>query len=158
MNSSAFVYVTYIATTPEQLWKALTDETFTVKYWFGRKVRSDWKEGSPVEFVGDDGIASAYGVVLECQPYRRLSYTFQWADDQTARERPTKVTFELQPADMAVKLSLRHEQLLPEDWREDDGGGFASIAKDGVNNGWPFILSNLKSLLETGAPLKSIKA
>lgn len=135
-----------------------SNEAFTEKYWFGRKVRSDWKEGSPVEFVGDDGVAGAYGVVLECEPYRRLSYTFQWADDQAVRERPTKVTFELQAVDAAVKLSLKHEHLLPEDWREDAGGGFASIGEDGVTNGWPFILSNLKSFLETGAPMKPVKA
>ncbi|MBB6673357.1 SRPBCC family protein [Cohnella nanjingensis] len=152
MNNSTFAYVTYIATTPEKLWEALTNGDFTEKYWFGRKVQSDWTEGAPVTFRIADGTVAAQGVVLESEPYRRLSYTFQWPEDRTVRERSTKVTFELQPMEAAVKLSLKHEDLLPTDIRSEHEG-FNGINGDGINNGWPVILSGLKSLLESGKPL-----
>ncbi|WP_282937269.1 SRPBCC domain-containing protein [Paenibacillus sp. RC67] len=152
MDNSTFVYVTYIATTPEKLWEALTNGEFTQKYWFGRKVQSDWKEGSSVTFLIKDGTVAAQGVVLKSQPYQHLSYTFTWAEDQTVREKSTKVTFELQPMNSNVKLSLKHEELLPTDFRSEHTG-FAGINEDGINNGWPVILSSLKSLLESGNPL-----
>lgn len=152
MDNSTFVYVTYIATTPEKLWEALTNGEFTQKYWFGRKVQSDWKEGSSVTFLINDGTVAAQGVVLKSQPYQNLSYTFTWAEDQTVREKSTKVTFELQPMNSNVKLSLKHEELLPTDFRSEHTG-LAGINEDGINNGWPVILSSLKSLLESGNPL-----
>ncbi|TDF94789.1 SRPBCC family protein [Paenibacillus piri] len=157
MNNSTFVYVTYIATTPEKLWEALTNGEFTEKYWFGRKIQSDWNEGSPVTFRIENGTVAAQGVVLKSRPHQLLSYTFQWAEDRTVREQSTKVTFELLPMDSIVKLSLKHEELLPTDFRSEHTG-FNGISNDGINNGWPVILSGLKSLLENGNPLSLRRA
>lgn len=151
MNESTFVYVTEIATTPEKLWEALTNGEFTEKYWFGRQVRSDWTEGAPVVFLLGEGAVAAQGVVLKSEPCRLLSYTFEWTGDKSARERATKVTFELQQTGKMVKLSLKHEHLLPTDLREAPAGGHGGIGEDGLNHGWPIILNGLKRLLETGS-------
>jgi uncharacterized protein YndB with AHSA1/START domain len=150
MNHSTFVYVTYIATTPERLWEALTSGEFTKKYFFERQVQSDWQEGSPVTYLRKDGQLDVRGKVLQCVPQRLLSFTWEVPGDKTPRQRPTRVTFELQPMDSTVKLTLKHEELLAEDW-SDDNNTFR-----GLNNGWPAILSNLKSLLETGRTLPPI--
>lgn len=66
MDKLTFVYVAYIATTPEKLWQALTTPEFTARYWFGRRVESDWRVGSPVRYMTDDGRLSDSGEVLEC--------------------------------------------------------------------------------------------
>ncbi len=152
MNKSTFVYVTYIATTPEKLWEALTSGDFTQKYFFGRRVQSDWREGSPVTYWRQDGQLDVQGQVLKCEPLRLLSFTWEVLSDETKRERSTRVTFEVQPMDLTVRLMLKHEDLLAEDWN-DDSDTFV-----GLNNGWPAILSNLKSLLETGRTLPPIVA
>jgi uncharacterized protein YndB with AHSA1/START domain len=150
MNHSTFVYVTYIATTPEKLWEALTRGDFTERYFFGRKVQSDWQEGSSVTYFRPDGQLDVHGQVLKSEPPHLLSLTWEVPDDETPRKRSTRVTFELKPMDSTVKLTLKHEDLLAEDW-SDDSDTFA-----GLNNGWPAILSNLKSLLETGRTLPPI--
>jgi uncharacterized protein YndB with AHSA1/START domain len=151
MSKPSFVYVTYIATTPEKLWEALTSGEFTQKYFFGRRVESDWQEGSPVTYYRPDGQLDVSGQVLRSVPPYLLSFTWQHHGD-TQRERPTRVTFELKPMDSCVKLTLKHEDLLPQDFCEDDDTFV------GLNNGWPAILSNLKSLLETGHTMPAIKA
>ncbi len=76
MSKPEFVYVTYIETTAEKLWQALTDGDFTERYWFGVRLRSDWKVGSSFEMVRGDGSVSDAGKVVECDPPRRLAYTF----------------------------------------------------------------------------------
>ncbi|WCK55230.1 SRPBCC family protein [Aneurinibacillus sp. Ricciae_BoGa-3] len=150
MTGTTFVYVTYIATTPEKLWEALTSGDFTKKYWFGHEVQSDWAEGSTVNYVDKNGNVVDYGTVLKSEPYRLLSFTFNWLEDKTVRERTPRVIFELQPMESTVKLTLKHEDLLPTDYRDESEGFY------GYNNGWPAILSNLKSLLETGRTLPPI--
>ena len=90
------------------------------------------------------------GVLLNYEPNRLLSYTFLWVEDQSEREQSPKVTFTLQPMEETVKLTLKHEYLLPTDFY-DENSGF-----QGINNGWPAILSNLKTLLETGNTLPAI--
>lgn len=150
MNYSTFHYVTYIGTTPEKLWEALTSREFTEKYWFGRIIQSDWREGSPVTFYDENGILTDKGVLLNFEPHRLLSYTFLWVEDQSIRERSPKVTITLYPMTEAVKLTLKHENLLPTDFYDEDKGF------QGINNGWPAILSNLKTLLETGNTLPGI--
>jgi uncharacterized protein YndB with AHSA1/START domain len=152
MSKPSFVYVIYIATTPEKLWEALTSGEFTQKYFFGRRVESDWHEGSPVKYYRPNGELDVFGQVLRSEPPHLLSFTWQVPGDETPRERVTKVTFELKPMDSCVKLTLKHEDLLPQDIREDDDTFV------GLNNGWPAILSNLKSLLETGYTMPAIKA
>ncbi|KGR77241.1 SRPBCC domain-containing protein [Ureibacillus manganicus] len=150
MNYSTFNYVTYIGTTQDKLWEALTSNEFTENYWFGRKIQSDWKIGSPVTFHDENDNLTDQGVLFSYERNQFLSYTFLWVEDKTEREQSPKVTFTLQPMEQTVKLSLKHEYLLPNDFC-DENSGF-----QGINNGWPAILSNLKTLLETGETLPAI--
>jgi uncharacterized protein YndB with AHSA1/START domain/DNA-binding transcriptional ArsR family regulator len=149
MTDTAFVYVTYIATTPEKLWEALTSSEFTEKYFFGTKIESDWQEGSSVTY-SREGKVTDHGIILKCEPPRLLSYTWNYVGDKTVREQPSRVTFELKRMGATVKLTLKHENLLPTDIVDADD------TFEGFNNGWPAILSNLKSLLETGNTLPPI--
>jgi uncharacterized protein YndB with AHSA1/START domain len=144
MNKTSFVYTTYIATTPEKLWQALTNSEFTKQYFFGSEFVSDWQVGSSFKLMNKDKVEH-YGEVLVCEPYRLLTVTWSVRDDEG--ERFSKVTYELTPMNSTVKLTLRHEDLLEKDIRKDEG------KFEGFNNGWPAILSNLKSLLETGSLL-----
>ncbi|WP_139491994.1 SRPBCC family protein [Brevibacillus dissolubilis] len=149
MTDTTFVYVTYIATTPEKLWEALTSGDFTEKYFFGSKIESDWQEGSSITY-SRNGQVTDYGTILKCEPHRILSFTWNYVADQTDREQPSQVTFKLKPMESTVKLTLTHENLLPADLMDSDD------TFEGLNNGWPAILSNLKSLLETGKTLPPI--
>ncbi len=159
MTKPEFVYVTYIKTTPEKLWQALTDSTFTRRYW-GVELESDWKVGSPVltQAVPGGELRDLDQVVLESQPHRRLSYSwhnyqlehaemFGWTDEvfaELVKEKRSKVTFELEPVGSMVKLTVIHDDFEPD-----------SEMLRGVREGWPAILSCLKTLLETGEPLPS---
>jgi len=139
MSKPEFVYTTYIETTPEKLWEALTNSEFSKRYWFGTEVRSDWKVGSPFALV-TDGKTSDTGEILEADPPRRLSYSFKHELFEEMRNEPaTKVVFTIEPHGNIVKLTVTHE-------------GFAEGSKllGAVSQGWPAILSGLKSLLETG--------
>jgi uncharacterized protein YndB with AHSA1/START domain/DNA-binding transcriptional ArsR family regulator len=157
MDRPTFVYTTYIRTTPQRLWQALTEPAFTERYW-NITFDSDWKAGSPMTWHQRGvTIADAEQVVVESDPYRRLSYTWHaftpefaatldMADDrreQLAAERRSKVTFDIEALDdEQVKLTVVHDDLEP-------GGLLAGM----VSNGWPRVLANLKTLLETGEPL-----
>jgi uncharacterized protein YndB with AHSA1/START domain len=139
MSKPEFVYVTYIETTSEKLWEALTNSEFSKRYWFGTEVRSDWKVGSPFALV-TDGKTSDTGEILAADPPRLLSYTFKHELFEEMRDEPaTKVVFTIEPHGEIVKLTVTHE-------------GFAAGSKllGAISNGWPAILSGLKSLLETG--------
>jgi uncharacterized protein YndB with AHSA1/START domain len=143
MPKPEFIYVTYIETTPERLWHALTDGNFTERYWFGARLKSDWKVGSSFEMVRSNGTVSDAGKVVECDPPRRLAYTFVNVSSEKYRsDLPALATFVLEPYGKLVKLTLTH-------------AGFAEGSKflDGISKGWPAILSSLKSILETGQPL-----
>ena len=143
MSKPSFVYVTYIATTIERLYQALTSAEFTERYMFGRRVESTWKVGAPVRYLGRDGKLSDSGEVLEADPPRRLVFTWRVEfDDALRREGYSKVTFELEPLGGEVKLTVVHDEL-----REGSG-----VLK-GISGGWPKALASLKSLLETGRPL-----
>ncbi len=150
MNDSVFVYTAYINTTPEKLWEALTNGEFTKKYWFGRTLQSDWKEGSAVQFVDENATVTDTGIVLIYEPYRLLTYTMTCVQDMTPYERYPTVTFELKRMESAVKLTLKHVDLSTNAFR-DESEGFV-----GINNGWPAIISNLKSVLETGYAMPDI--
>jgi uncharacterized protein YndB with AHSA1/START domain len=143
-NKKSFVYVTYIATTPEKLWAALTSNEFTKQYFFGREIMSDWQVGSSFHLMNKDK-TEHYGEVLVYEPYSLLTIT--WSIKDPEGDRMSKVTYELTPLNGTIKLTLRHEELLEQDILKDEG------KIEGFNNGWPFILSNLKSLLETGKTL-----
>ena len=137
-----FVHVTYIKTTPEKLWEALTSSEFSRRYWFGTELRSDFKVGSPFALVMDGKVTDS-GEILEADRPRRLSYTFKHElDDEMRKEGATMVVFTLEPHGELVKLTLTHE-------------GFAKDSRllDGVSRGWPAILASLKSLLESGDAL-----
>ncbi len=139
-----FHYYIHIATTPEKLWEALTDNRFIPQYFFGYAIQSDWKVGSSLSFVTSEGSGSDYGKITLCEPPKVLAYTFQWTGDKLKRSKPTEVKFEILPMLGGVKLMLTHTNLLEGDTIEN------SFTLGGLNNGWPAILSNLKSLLETG--------
>jgi uncharacterized protein YndB with AHSA1/START domain len=142
MPRPEFVYVIYIKTTPERLWDALTSSEFSRRYWFGTELRSDFRVGSPFALVMD-GKTTDTGEVLEADRPRRLSYTFRHElNDEMRNEGATRVVFTLEPHGALVKLTLTHENFAP-----------ASKLLDGISKGWPAILSNLKSLLETGDAL-----
>ncbi|HUK01514.1 MAG TPA: SRPBCC family protein [Steroidobacteraceae bacterium] len=141
MARSTFVYVTYIRTTPERLWSALTDPEFTRQYWFGVRNESDWKVGAPWRLVFPDGRVADTGEILEVDPPKRL--VIKWRNEfrpELKAEGYARCTMELEPVDGAVKLSITHSI-------EQEPSKFI----EAVSGGWPRILSNLKSLLETGA-------
>jgi uncharacterized protein YndB with AHSA1/START domain len=171
MSRPEFIYVTYIETTPEKLWEALTSSAFSERYWWGTRVDSDWKAGSPVELEWrgkvteyffdnavevDLKIGGAYivrtpddalhisGEVIECDPPRKLTVTFNvnWPA-LIEKLGPTLVTYEIEPAGNAGKLTMTeaHDRPISDD------------ILSGGRQGWPAILSSLKSLLETGEPL-----
>jgi uncharacterized protein YndB with AHSA1/START domain len=143
MDKPSFVYVTYIATTPDRLWRALTSAEFTERYMFGRRVESTWQVGAPVRYWGRDGRLSDSGEVIESHPPRRLVFTWRVEFDDALRgEGYSKVTFELEALGGEVKLTVIHDEL-----REGSG-----VLK-GISMGWPKALASLKSLLETGRPL-----
>ena len=110
MSEPKFVYVTYIATTPQRLWQALTDGAFTRRYWFATTVESDWTVGSRVTFRSNGELHDS-GEVLEYEPYRRLSYTWRVEFHEVfRREQPSRVTFELEPEGGEVKLTVVHDE------------------------------------------------
>ena len=142
MPRPEFVYVTYIETTPERLWQALTSSEFSKRYWFNTELQSNFKVGSPFALVMD-GTTTDVGEILEADPPRRLSYTFRHVLNEEARkEPPTKVVFMLEKHGNLVKLTLTHENF-----------AVGSELLDGISKGWPAILASLKSLMETGNAL-----
>jgi uncharacterized protein YndB with AHSA1/START domain/DNA-binding transcriptional ArsR family regulator len=134
----SYVYVTYIESSPERVWEALTDPDLTAQYW-GHSNVSDWRPGSSWEHrrVDGSGVADVVGTVLESAPPRRLTMTFD-APGDAPPEGPSTVTFDIEPYHEIVRLTVTHENL---------AGGDALEA---VSAGWPAVCANLKSLLETG--------
>lgn len=140
-NRSQFVYVTYIRTTPEKLWAALTDAEFMKQYWFGCAVKSRWTAGAPWELVSGDGKIFDAGEIIEAEPPRLLVFRWQHQNKPELKaEGNSLCTMELEPNGSAVKLSITHTIE-----REP------SKLLEAVSGGWPKIISNLKSLLETGS-------
>jgi uncharacterized protein YndB with AHSA1/START domain len=139
-HRSSFVYVTFIRTTPERLWDALTDPQFIRQYWFGTTIDCGWMKGSPWKMIGSDGRLTDSGEILEIDPPRRMIIRWQneWSPPLKA-EGPSRCTIALEPVGSAVKLTITHEIDRTE-------SNFITA----VSGGWPRILSNLKSLLETG--------
>ena len=137
---SSFVYVTYIRTTPEELWTALTTSEFVKKYWFRMNFETDWKVGSPWKLMFPDGRIADIGEIVELDPPRRI--VLKWRNEirpELTAEGYARCAIELEPQDGAVKLTISHTIE-----RAD------SKLIEAVSGGWPRILSNLKSLLETG--------
>ena len=141
MAKSTFVYVTYIRTTPGKLWSALTDAEFMKQYWFGMHCESAWTAGSPWKMVSRDGKVMDSGEIVEAEPPRRLVIRWQnQARPELKAEGDSLCTMELVPDGSAVKLTITHTI-----------GREASVLITKVSEGWPRVLSNLKSLLESGA-------
>jgi uncharacterized protein YndB with AHSA1/START domain len=141
---SQFVYVTYIRTTPEKLWAALTQPEFTRQYFFGATLESAWKPGAPWKMTLPDGTLTDAGEVLEADPPRRL--VLKWRNEckpEAHAEGYSRMTYLIEPGASAVKLTVTHGIDKPE-----------SKLIASVSNGWPAILASLKSLLETGKPLE----
>lgn len=141
MTRSTFVYVSYIRTTPEKLWSALTDSEFMKQYWFGTHCESQWTPGSSWKMVYPDGRISDSGEIVEAEPPRRLVIRWQHQNKPELKaEGPSQCTIELEASGTAVKLSITHTI-------EREPSKFIAA----VSGGWPKIISNLKSLLETGS-------
>lgn len=158
VDKPAFVYTIYIKTTPEQLWRALTEPAFTRRWW-GMAPQSDWQVGSPMSWEHEGlTVADPAQVVLESQPYRRLAYTWQTMTPELARhfglndevfarmsqERQSRIAFDIEPMGQMVKLTVVHDDLEP-----------GSATLELISGGWPQVLSGLKTLLETGETLES---
>jgi uncharacterized protein YndB with AHSA1/START domain len=146
MAAGTFVYVTYIRTTVEKLWEALTEPQFTRRYWSGIHQESDWRPGSSWTLKSSNGDVWDSGQVLEIERPHRLvvswrNEAFEWAHAIGF----TRCTFELAPQGETVKLTITHE--VP---------AAGTRFKDAISQGWPHILSSLKSMLETGQPLPSM--
>jgi uncharacterized protein YndB with AHSA1/START domain len=143
MSNSKFVYTLYIAATAEKVWNALLDGEMTRQYW-GHENVSDWKPGSPWQHVADDGKRTVrlVGEVVEIDPPRRLVLT--WVDPVDAAEKTkhTRVSFDIEPVADMVRLTVTHDELSDDMFRK-------------IANGWPRVLSSMKSFLETGKPLKT---
>jgi uncharacterized protein YndB with AHSA1/START domain len=147
MNDPKLVYVTLIRTTPAKLWEALTNPDFIQQYWFGRRNTSSWKEGEVIESRSPEGELEWHGKILKSVPETEVVFSF---DDLEYPEPPSTVTFRIEtlgtgtmPQGQAVQLTVIHDDFPAE-----------SKVREGVMNGWPAILSSLKSLLETGKSLE----
>src|SRR5271169_6160581 len=140
----AIIYTIYIASTPEQVWEALTRSEFSRKYFFGNAVEIDLRIGGAYIVRAPDGALHISGEVIECVPPRKLTFTFNvnWPE-LIEKLGPTLVSYEIEPAGEAVRLTMTESHDRPID---DD-------ILSGGRQGWPAILSSLKSLLETGEAL-----
>ncbi len=142
VKMNGFVYQIVIASSADKVWASLTKPEFTEKFWFGRKINSDWTVGSPVSVITPDGSAEVTGKVLEYSPNQRLSYT--WQTPEETAEQATTVVFELQEMGPLVKLTILHDI-------DVSAAKFQQAAA-----GWTFILNGLKTYLETGAPMPAL--
>ena len=140
MADSTFIYVTYIRTTPEELWRALTTPEFVSRYWLGATAEAEWRKGGAWKLVFADGRVADAGEIVDFEPPRLLAIKWrnEWSEEFKA-EGWSMCTMELEPMGEAVKLTVSHTM-------ERENAKFIGA----VGGGWPRILSNLKSLLETG--------
>ncbi len=144
MAESKFVYVTYIRTTPEKLWQALTTPEFTRKYWMGVTQECEWKPGASWKLAYPDGRVMDTGEVVEVDPLKR--YVLKWRNEwkpEFKAEGFSQMTCTLEKIGAQVKLTIVHEMPKPD-----------SKFIGAVSGGWPMILASLKSLLETGEALE----
>jgi uncharacterized protein YndB with AHSA1/START domain len=146
MDKSQFVYVTYISTSPEKLWNALIDPKMTTNYWQHENV-SDWQPGSRWEHRRSDKERNLdlVGKVIESSPPRRLVLTWAFPVDEAREEKHSRVTFEIEPIGDVTRLTVTHDGLEP-----------GSEMLEGITEGWPKVLSSLKSLMEVGRPLPQL--
>jgi uncharacterized protein YndB with AHSA1/START domain len=147
MQTDQFVYVTYIRTTPEKLWKALIEPEFTRQFWCNTTQESEWKPGATWKILMPDGAVADSGEVVEIDPHRRL--VLKWRNEfrpELKAEGYSRLTYQLEPEGKSVKLTVIHEM-------EKEASKFI----EAVSSGWPHILASLKSLLETGESLEETR-
>ena len=146
MDKPQYVYVMYISTSPETLWNALLDPKMTAHYWQHKNV-SDWKPGSKWEHRSSDKerTLKLVGKVVESSLPRRLVLTWASPADEAHEEKHSRVTFEIEPIGDVVCLTVTHDRLEP-----------GSEMLRGITEGWPKVLSSLKSLMEVGRPLPEL--
>ena len=147
MANSRFIYVTYIRTTPEKLWRALIQPEFTRQYWVETWQESEWTLGASWRLTIPDGRVGDSGEILEIEPQRRL--VLSWRNEfkpELRAEGFSRLTYELEQQGEMVKLTVIHEM-------EKTGSKFI----DEISGGWPMILASLKSFLETGEPLEATR-
>jgi uncharacterized protein YndB with AHSA1/START domain len=147
VSDERFVYVTYIRTTPEKLWDALIRPEFTRQYWCGTWQNCEWKVGSSWKLMIPDGRVGDSGEVVEIDRPHKL--ILKWRNEfqpELREEGYSRATFTLEPMSETVKLTVTHEIGRPR-----------SKFIEAVSNGWPSILSSLKSLLETGESLEQTR-
>ena len=144
MSKPTFVYVTYIAATPEKVWQALTKADLTEQYWFGYRVTADGKAGDRMTAFSPAGQQAHDDPIVESDPPRRLVYAWQPLYRDMQGERPSRVTFELAEFKGQTRLTVVHDEF-------DAGSKIFGM----ISQGWPAVLSSLKSFLETGRGLPS---
>ncbi len=147
MNKVEFLYVTYIKSSREQVWRALTDKAFTTQYWSNHHNASDWDVGSSWQHrdADSESLVDIAGTVLEHDYPRRLVLSWANPSDVGDEEKTSRVTFDIAQAGELVRLTVTHDRL-------EEGSGMAK----GISGGWPQVLASLKSLLETGEALPAI--
>jgi uncharacterized protein YndB with AHSA1/START domain len=139
MDKPSYVYATFVASTPERVWEALTDPDQTAAYWGHRNV-SGWTKGSTWTHERDDGSGDdGGGTIVEIDPPRRLAHTWGFP----GADHLSRVTYDIEPVEDVVKLTITHENLTPDELSD-------------ISQGWPMVLSSLKSYLETGTPLSTL--
>ncbi len=147
MERPRHVFQVYIRTQPEQLWQAITDPSFTERFFHQTRFETELKPGAPLRYLYTDGRLAVEGQVLEAEPPRRLVTTWAFRHrPEYLNDPPSRVTWEIEPLDSVCRLTLIHDDF------PSENATFKSVV-----NGWPLVLSSLKSLLETGEPLPSLR-
>jgi uncharacterized protein YndB with AHSA1/START domain len=146
MSNPSIIITTYIASTREKVWNALTDPNITERYWGGTRIESDWKVGSKVIYRRNGEVMDEHDL-LTCEPPRQFSHTFHPLFGEFRNELPSKVTFEIAPGGEVTRLTMTH-----------DGFQEGSAVYRACSGAWPMLMSSLKSLLETGKPLPEFKS
>ncbi len=143
LTTEPTIYVTYIATTPEKCWAALTNAEFSKHYFFGQLIEGDWRAGGRIRYRMPDGSEHIEGEILACEPPRLLRFTWRIVSMPGLKHLPDAiVSYRIEDAgEGVIRLTMLEEHPTPIDERLLTGG----------RSGWPAILSGLKSLLETGA-------
>ena len=137
-------YEVYIAAPSKKVWEALTEGSATKQYFYGCSVRSTFKKGAPISYLGDGDFNMLDGEIIEVKPEQRLVNSFQarW-DEKVAKDNASRVTWELTPMGQATKLTLLHDRF-----------GEETATYQQSASGWNIILSSLKTYIETGSPLQ----
>ncbi len=147
MAGDKSVYVTYIRATPQKIWDALRDPEFTKQYWVETWQESEWKKGASWKIMLPDGRVGDSGEILEYDPPKKM--VISWRNEflpDLKEEGYSRCTYELEPIDDCVKVTVTHEIDKPN-----------SKLIAGVSKGWPGVMAALKTLLETGKPLEHMR-